>query len=62
VGAAAEPPQIKADFIARGTQESYVASQRSAGVIFFVISVVVAVVGGIFIFWDRVSGLLSRRR
>ena len=62
VGADAEPPQIKADFIARGTQASYIASQRSAGVIFFVISVVVAVVGGIFIFWDRVSGLLSRRR
>jgi hypothetical protein len=61
VGADAEPPQIKADFIARGTQASYVASQRSAGVIFFVISVVVAVVGGIFIMWDRVSGLLPRR-
>jgi hypothetical protein len=61
VGADAEPPQIKADFIALGTQASYVASQRSAGVIFFVISVVVAVVGGIFIMWDRVSGLLPRR-
>jgi len=61
VGVEAEPPQIKADFIARGTQASYVASQRSAGVIFFVISVVVAVVGGIFIMWDRVSGLLPRR-
>jgi hypothetical protein len=58
----AERPQIEADFIARGTQESYVASQRSAGVIFFVISVVVAAVGGVFIMWDRVPGLLSRRR
>ena len=57
-----ESTQIKADFIARGTQESYVASQRSAGVIFFVISIVVAVVGSIFIMWDRVSGLLPRRR
>ena len=62
VGADAEPPQIQADFIARGTQESYVAGQRSAGVIFFVASVVVAVVGGIFMMWDRVSGLLPRRR
>ncbi|MFB0537176.1 MAG: hypothetical protein ACETWR_19620 [Anaerolineae bacterium] len=57
-----ESPQIRADFIARGIQESYVASQRSAGVIFFVISIVVAVVGSIFIMWDRVSGLLPRRR
>jgi hypothetical protein len=62
VGAEAEPPQIKADFIARGTQASYVASQRSAGMIFFAISVVVAVVGGVFIMWDRVSGYLPRRR
>jgi len=62
VGVDAEPPQIKADFIARGTQASYVASQRSAGVIFFVISVVVAVVGGVFIMWDRVSGYLPRWR
>lgn len=57
-----ERPQIKADFIARGTQASYVAGQRSAGVIFFVISIVVAAVGGIFIMWDRVSGLLPRQR
>jgi hypothetical protein len=62
VGAAAEPPQIKADFIARGTQTGYIASQRSAGVIFLVMSVVVAAVGGIFIMWDRVTGLLPKRQ
>ena len=57
----AERLQIRADFIARGTQASYIASQRSAGVIIFVFSIVVAAVGGIFIMWDRVSGLLPRR-
>jgi hypothetical protein len=62
VGEGAERPPIKADFIARGTQASYVASQRSGGIIFFVISVVVAVVGGIFLMWDRVIGLFSRQR
>jgi hypothetical protein len=31
-------------------------------VIFLVISVVVAVVGGVLIMWDRVPGLLPRRR
>ena len=61
VGADTERLQIKADFIARGTQASYIAGQRSAGVIFFVISIVVAAVGGIFIMWDRVGGLLPRQ-
>ncbi|MBM3130221.1 MAG: hypothetical protein FJ009_16550 [Chloroflexi bacterium] len=42
-------PEIKADFIARGTRESYAASQRSAGTMFLVISVIVAVAGGIFL-------------
>jgi hypothetical protein len=47
-------PEIKADFVARGTRESYAAGQRNAGVLFFAISVVVAIVGGIFLMRDEV--------
>lgn len=53
-------PTIKADFVARGTQANYAASQRNAGVIFFVISVVVAVVGGIFIMREQVWTIYFR--
>ncbi len=50
-------PELKAEFVARGTQASYAASQRNAGVIFFVISVVVAMLGGIFILRDEARGI-----
>ncbi len=60
--ARAELPQIEADFIARGTRESYIARRRSGGVIFCIGSVVVAAIGGLILMWDRVSGLFSRRR
>lgn len=39
-------PRIEADFIARGTRESYIARRRSGGVIFCIGSVVVAAIGG----------------
>ena len=58
VSAGVERPQIKADFIARGTQASYVARRRSGGVIFCVISVVIGVVGGLILMWNQVTRLL----
>jgi hypothetical protein len=62
VTAGGEPPQITADFVARGTRLSYVARRRLAGLIFCGFSIVVAALGGTVPFWDRVSGLLSPRR
>lgn len=62
VSAGGERPQIKADFIARGTQASYIARRRSGGVIFCVGSVVIAAVGGLILMWDRVARLLPWRR
>ncbi len=57
VSARGAQPHLKADFVARGTHASYVASQRNAGVIFFVGSVLVAILGGIFILQDQVRGI-----
>ena len=57
----AEIPQIEADFVARGTRESYIARRRSGGVIFCIGSVVVAALGGLILMWDRVRGLFSWR-
>lgn len=42
-------PTLKADFLARGTREDYVASQRNAGVIFFALGVLVALGGALVI-------------
>lgn len=53
-------PAVKADFVARGTPASYAASQRSAGVIFFVVSIVVAVIGGIFIMRDEAWAIYAK--
>lgn len=49
-----EIPQIEADFIARGTRESYVSRQRNAGIFLCVGSVVVAIIGAVVLFWDRI--------
>jgi hypothetical protein len=57
----AELPQIEADFVARGTRESYIARRRSGGAIFCIGSIVVAALGGLILMWDRVSELVSRR-
>jgi hypothetical protein len=57
----AELPQIEADFVARGTRESYIARRRSSGTIFCIASVVVAALGGLILMWDRVRGLFPRR-
>lgn len=48
-----EIPRIEADFIARGTRESYLSRQRNAGIFFCIGSVVVAIIGGIILSWDR---------
>jgi hypothetical protein len=53
-------PQIDAEFIALGTQAEYIAGQRTGGVIICVFSVVVAIVGGVLIFWGLVGGLRPR--
>jgi hypothetical protein len=57
-----EVPHIKADFVARGTRASYVTEQRSAGILFCVGSLLVAVLGGLVLLWDRVRWLFPRRR
>jgi hypothetical protein len=56
-----EVPQIEADFVARGTRESYIARRRSGGAIFCIGSVVVAALGGLILMWDQVRGLFPRR-
>jgi hypothetical protein len=50
-------PAIKADFVARGSQKSYAASQRNAGIIFFAVSGIVAVAGGIFLMREQMWAL-----
>jgi hypothetical protein len=62
VVASREVPQIKAQFIARGTQASYIAQQRSGGLLFCVGSLLVAVLGGLVLLWGRVSWPLRWRR
>jgi hypothetical protein len=57
-----ELPQIEVEFIARGTKASYIARQRSAGIFFCVGSLLVAVLGGLVLLWDRLRWLLSRWR
>lgn len=60
MSASAERPQIKADFVARGTRASYVARRRRGGVVFCALSIVVAALGGTVLLWDRVGRPLSR--
>ena len=60
--AGVERPQIRADFIARGTRADYIARRRSGGAIFFAFSIVVAALGAAILFWDHVRRLFSRGR
>ncbi|MGC9357871.1 MAG: hypothetical protein ACP5GX_08395 [Anaerolineae bacterium] len=51
-----EYPQLEADFVALGTRESYVARRRTGGRIFCAASIIVAIVGGVILLWDRLRG------
>lgn len=53
-------PAIRADLIAVGTAASYAASQRSAGIIFLAVSVLVAVVGGVLILRNEARAIYVR--
>jgi hypothetical protein len=57
-----EVPRIDAEFIARGTQASYVARRRKGGLLVCVGSLLVATLRGLVLVWDRVSWLLPWRR
>jgi hypothetical protein len=57
----AEQPQINAEFIHRGTQASYVASNRQAATMGCVGGVVSAVVGGGLVLWGLATRLFPRR-
>jgi hypothetical protein len=61
VSAGVERPQVRADFVARGTRASYLARRRWGGGIFCAFSIVVAALGGAILFWDRVGRILARR-
>lgn len=60
VATGAEPAQITADFVARGTQASYVARQRSGGAIFCAFSIVVGAIGSTILLWKQVAGWWRR--
>jgi hypothetical protein len=62
VAAGSEPPQIEADFVARGTRSDYLARRRWGGVLFCALSIPVAAAGGVVLMWDRVARLVFRRR
>jgi hypothetical protein len=57
----AEPPQVSAEFIYRGTRAQYISGQRSMAVIGLVGGIVSAVVGGVLILWGLASRLFSLR-
>jgi hypothetical protein len=62
VAASGERVHVEAELVADGTQESYVARQRSGGLLVCAGSVVVAILGGVVLLWDRISALMGRRR
>ena len=62
VAAGREAPSIEAEFIARGTQASYIARRRSGSIVFCVGSLLVAVLGGLVLLRDRVGRLLPWRQ
>jgi hypothetical protein len=62
VAARGEQVEIEADLVAGGTQESYVARQRSGGVLFCVGSGIVAALGAAILLWDQIGPRLGRRR
>ena len=57
-----EVGRVKAEFIAEGTQASYVSGQRGAGRIIAAASVVVALLGGAFLLREPLAALWASRR